>query len=82
VLSTAGGLVFTGDNHGNMLALDAATGETLWHASGGGAVQGAPITYELDGQQYVLIGSNNVLYSWALPEKLIAESGRGATESK
>lgn len=69
VLSTAGGLVFTADNHGNMLALEANTGETLWHASGGGAVQSAPITYELDGRQYVLFGSNSVLYAWALPEK-------------
>jgi alcohol dehydrogenase (cytochrome c) len=81
VLSTAGGLVFTGDNHGNMVALDAAKGETLWHASGGSAVQGGPITYELDGRQYVLIGSNNVLYAWALPEKRLTESG-GETEWK
>lgn len=73
VLSTAGGLVFTADNHGNMLALDANTGGTLWHASGGGAVQGAPITYELDGRQYVLFGSNNVLYAWTLPEKSLSE---------
>ncbi len=70
VLSTAGGLVFTGDTQGNMLALDAKTGETLWHTYGGGAVQSAPITYELDGRQYVLIGSSGVLYSWSLPEAI------------
>jgi len=68
VLSTAGGLVFTADIHGNMLALDANTGQTLWHAYGGGPVESPPITYELDGRQYVLIGSNRVLYAWALPE--------------
>jgi hypothetical protein len=33
-------------------------------------VQSAPITYELDGRQYVLIGSTGVLYSWSLPEAL------------
>ena len=69
VLSTAGGLVFTADTHGNILGLDADTGETLWHAYGGGEVNGAPITYELDGRQYLLVGSHNVLYAWALPEK-------------
>jgi alcohol dehydrogenase (cytochrome c) len=52
VLSTAGGVVFTGDTQGNMLALAAKTGKTLWHTYGGGAVQSAPITYELDGRQY------------------------------
>lgn len=71
VLSTAGGLVFTGDIHGNMLGLDAESGKTLWHAYGGGPVQMAPITYELDGRQYILIGSNKVLYAWALPEELL-----------
>jgi alcohol dehydrogenase (cytochrome c) len=68
VLSTAGGVVFTGDVHGNMLGLDADTGQTLWHAFGGGPAQGPPITYELDGRQYVLIGAHEVLYAWALPE--------------
>ena len=68
VLSTAGGMVFTGDNHGNILGLNAQTGETLWHAYGGGAVKGPPITYELDGKQYLLVGSQEVLYSFALPE--------------
>ena len=68
VLSTAGGLVFTADNHGNILALDAQTGGTLWHAYGGGAVQSAPITYRLDGRQYILIGSQSVLYAFALPD--------------
>jgi len=70
VLSTAGGLAFTADNHGNILGLDAANGHTLWHAYGGSVVQTAPITYELDGRQYILVGSNRVLYAWALPESL------------
>ena len=71
VLSTAGGLVFTADIHGNILALDARAGQTLWHAYGGGPVQSAPITYELDGRQYILIGSHGVLYAWALPEMVV-----------
>jgi alcohol dehydrogenase (cytochrome c) len=72
VLSTAGGLAFTADVHGNMLALDASSGETLWHAYGGGAAQGPPITYELDGRQYILMGAHSVLYAWALPETVLA----------
>ena len=70
VLSTAGGLVFTADNHGNMLALDSSSGKTLWHAYGGGAAQNAPITYELDGRQYMLMAAHGVLYAWTLPERL------------
>ncbi|MBV9759121.1 MAG: acido-empty-quinoprotein group A [Acidobacteriaceae bacterium] len=71
VLSTAGGLVFTGDVYGNILALDARTGKTLWHASGGGQAQAPPITYLLDDRQYILIGCRGVLYAWALPEALL-----------
>lgn len=71
VLSTAGGLVFTGDVHGNVLALDAESGATLWHAHAGGQAEQPPITYELDGRQYLLVGAHGVVYSFALPEKLI-----------
>ncbi len=71
VLSTAGGVVFSADVHGNILALDAATGKTLWHVYGGGAAQGPPITYQLDGRQYILIGSHGVLYAFALPEAIL-----------
>jgi alcohol dehydrogenase (cytochrome c) len=82
VLSTAGGLVFTADVHGNMLALDAGNGKTLWHAYGGGSAQGPPITYELDGRQYVLIGAKSVLYAWALPETVLTGNKRTAQTSE
>ena len=78
VLSTAGGLVFTGDVHGNVLALDASSGDTLWHTHVGGQAEGPPITYELDGRQYVLVGAHGVVYSFALPEKAL--QGRGPRE--
>jgi alcohol dehydrogenase (cytochrome c) len=73
VLSTAGGLVFTGDVHGNVLALDAATGETLWHTYAGGQAEQPSITYELDGRQYLLFGAHGVVYAFALPEKLLSK---------
>ena len=71
VLSTAGNLVFSADTQGNMLGLNAQTGETLWHAYGGGAAQNGPITYELDGRQYVIYGVSGVLYAFTLPESLV-----------
>jgi len=70
VLSTAGNVVFTADSHGNMLALDAKSGATLWHTYGGGAAQNGPITYELDGRQYVVMAATGVLYA-TLPDMLL-----------
>ncbi|MCR8550644.1 PQQ-dependent dehydrogenase, methanol/ethanol family [Salipiger sp. P9] len=57
LLSTAGGLVFTGETTGEFAALDAATGETLWSYQTGSAVNGQPITWEKDGRQYVTVGN-------------------------
>lgn len=67
VMTTASGLAFTGDSLGNILALDAATGKTLWHAGLGSPMQTSPITYQLDGRQYVVTGSGSVMFAWALP---------------
>jgi alcohol dehydrogenase (cytochrome c) len=56
-LATAGGLVFTGDAEGNLLAYDAKTGENLWAYQTGSGIRAAPITYRLDGIQYVAVAS-------------------------
>jgi alcohol dehydrogenase (cytochrome c) len=66
VLSTAGGLVFTGDAEGNFIALDAASGKPLWHFQTGGAVYAAPMTFELDGKQYVAIAAGSSLYAFGI----------------
>lgn len=68
VLTTDSGLAFTGDVRGNVLALRTSDGKTLWHAGIGSPVRNSPITYELDGRQYLLMGSGSVLFAWALPE--------------
>ena len=68
VLTTDSGLTFTGDSTGNILALDTTDGKTLWHAGTGADMQTSPITYELDGRQYVLSGSGGVMFAWALPK--------------
>jgi alcohol dehydrogenase (cytochrome c) len=68
VLTTASGLTFTGDAEGNFLALDTADGRTLWHAGSGAGIASSPITYELDGRQYLLTSAGGVLFAWRLPE--------------
>ena len=67
VLSTAGGLVFTGDAEGNFIALNAATGKTLWHFQMGGAVYAGPMSFALDGRQYVAIAAGSSLFVFGLP---------------
>jgi alcohol dehydrogenase (cytochrome c) len=67
VLTTDAGLTFTGDSTGNILALSTADGATLWHAQTGAPMQTSPITYELDGRQYLVSGSGGVMFAWALP---------------
>ena len=49
------------------VALDPATGKTLWKTDVGGPMSNAPITYEWAGRQYVIIGARNTLTALALP---------------
>ena len=67
VLTTDSGLTITGDSTGNVLALDTTDGKTLWHAGTGAGMQSSPITYKLDGRQYIMTGNGGVLFAWALP---------------
>ena len=55
VLATGGGLVFTGDAEGFFTAYDAKTGEDLWHFQCGSGHHASPITYTLDGKQYIAV---------------------------
>ena len=73
VLTTDSGLTFTGDTHGNLLALDTRTGKTLWHAGTGAPMETSPSTFELDGRQYVITGSGGVLFAWVLPQPEAAQ---------
>jgi len=68
ILTTAGDLLFTGGREGHFHALDARTGAVLWKASLGGAIMSGPITYSVDGKQYVTVNSGNVLATFALRE--------------
>ncbi len=66
VLSTAGNLVFAGDSSTNFVALDATTGKALWHANLGAPVSNGPISYELDGTQYVVAGAGDALFGFVM----------------
>ena len=66
LLSTAGDLVFGGTVEGYFFALDAVNGQELWHISLGAEVRAAPISYAVDGQQYVTIAAGNVVYAFGL----------------
>ena len=65
-LTTATDLLFTGGREGYFYALDARTGAELWKASLGGQIANGPITYAVDGKQYVSVISGNSLITFAL----------------
>jgi alcohol dehydrogenase (cytochrome c) len=65
VLTTDSGVTFTGDVTGNAIAFRTSDGTTLWH-SAIGRVGNSPITYELDGRQFVLFGGGSSLYAFAV----------------
>jgi alcohol dehydrogenase (cytochrome c) len=65
-LSTAGNVVF-GSAASGLGAYDATTGTPLWNSRVGGITNG-PITYELDGKQYVVAGAGNRLVAFVLNE--------------
>lgn len=67
ILTTAGHLLFSADNSDNLFALDPSTGKTLWHLNAGGSLDASPMTYELEGRQYLIMPVQDTLYAFALP---------------
>lgn len=57
VLTTAGNLVFSGEMNGDFDAFNAATGEKLWHFNLGSGVNAPPVTYRVNGKQYVAVAA-------------------------
>ena len=68
VLSTAGGLVYFGEDSGAFAALDAETGKPLWHFQANQDWKASPMTYMVGGRQYVAIASGMGFWAFALPE--------------
>jgi alcohol dehydrogenase (cytochrome c) len=69
-VSTAGGLVFFGDDDGQLVALDARDGRHLWHFYVGEGLTASPMTYAVGGKQYVAIASATAIFSFGLFEPL------------
>jgi len=68
-LATASNLVFWGDRNRRFRALDAETGKVLWETILGDSISNGPITYMVDGRQYIaqVVGGANTIYVFALP---------------
>src|ERR1051326_6267811 len=66
LLSTAGGLVFTGDGADNFVAYRDRDGMPLWHAAQDGNVSNGPISVRLDGDQWIFVGAGGTLYAYRL----------------
>jgi alcohol dehydrogenase (cytochrome c) len=66
VLSTAGGLVFGGSSQGEIFALDASSGKSLWNFRAGGSVVANPISYLSGGKQQVAIAAGHAIFAFAL----------------
>jgi acido-empty-quinoprotein group A len=67
ILSTAANLVFTGDTSTNFIAFNAQTGAIVWHAGLGAALVNGPITYMMDGHQYLVVSAGDSIYAFVLP---------------
>ena len=83
MMTTAGGLLFHGDIRGVFRANDAKTGKELWKFNTGSGITAAPMTYTLDGKQYVAVVSGRTqsipAFFGALGEKMVAASPEGGT---
>jgi len=66
-MSTAGGLVFFGDDAETFEAVDAQTGKPLWHFNTGQNMSASPMTYSVAGRQYVAIAAGSDVFCFGLP---------------
>ena len=66
-MTTAGGLLFFGDDAGSLEAVDAQTGKPLWHFNTGQNMSASPMSYAVAGKQYVAIAAGSNVFSFALP---------------
>jgi len=68
VLSTASNLVFAGARDGYFYALNATNGAELWHLNLGGQVASGPISFAMDGKQYVAVSAGAAMFVFGLPD--------------
>jgi len=68
LLTTASDLLFTGGREGYFQALDARTGALLWKTILGGPIVAGPMTYQVDGKQFIVVAAGHSLFAFALRE--------------
>ena len=66
-MSTAGGLVFFGDDAESLEAVDAQNGKPLWHFNTGQDASASPMTYAVAGRQHIALASGSDVFSFVLP---------------
>ena len=66
-MATAGDLVFQGVGSEGLYALDARTGKVLFRFEDTSAVRASPLTYQVNGRQYVAVAATNKVFAFALP---------------
>jgi alcohol dehydrogenase (cytochrome c) len=66
-MTTAGGLLFFGDDAHSLEAVDAQNGRQLWHFNAGQEMSGSPMSYAVNNQQYVAIAAGSDIVAFALP---------------
>jgi mono/diheme cytochrome c family protein len=67
VLGTAGGVVFYGDPNGAFVAVDERNGKTLWHFNTNVGMKASPMTFAVDGKQFVAVAAGSVFLCFGLP---------------
>ena len=67
-LSTASGLVFAGEEDGNVMAFDAASGKNLWRLQTGAGLRSGPMTFMHNGKQYIVVASGGAVIALALQD--------------
>jgi alcohol dehydrogenase (cytochrome c) len=65
LVATGGGLIFVGDAAGHFKALDDRTGKVLWDANLGAPISGYPVTYAVNGKQFVAVSTGPSLVAGA-----------------
>jgi len=68
ILTTASDLLFSGNREGYFFSLDAKTGKELWKRYLGGMVAASPVTFLVDGKQYVSVAAGHSLFTFGLPD--------------
>ena len=71
LMATAGGVIFAASRDGDLMALDAQTGRSLWRHHTGGDMRASPMSFAVDGRQYVAVASGDTIFCFALPNSTL-----------